>query len=66
MIKQIDGAIETQVFVTEGGFVAIRQPARLDRTDQICLLSADQILPIVRELQALYDNRREWDEVSPE
>jgi hypothetical protein len=66
MIKHIDGTIETEVFVTEGGFVAIRQPARLDRSDQICRLSADQILPIVRELEALYHNRREWDEVSPE
>ena len=66
MVKHIDGNLETEVFVTEGGFVAIRQPARIDRSDQICLLSADQIPPIVRELEALYAKRQEWEETTTE
>ena len=58
------GTVETVLYTTEGGYVAILQPAQDETTEQICLLSADQLPQLIRELQALYDNRRTWEEAA--
>jgi hypothetical protein len=58
------GTVETEIYTTEGGYVAITQPSA--DTNQICLLSADQLPQLIRELQALYDDRRTWQEAAAE
>jgi hypothetical protein len=60
------GTVDTEIYTTEGGYVAITQPSRSEATDQICLLSADQLPELIRELQALYDDRRTWEEAAAE
>jgi hypothetical protein len=60
------GAVETALYTTEGGYVAIQQPASAADEQQICLLSADQLPELIRELQTLYDNRRSWEEAAVE
>ena len=60
------GTVETEIYTTEGGYVAIKQPARTAADEQICLLSADQLPQLIRELQALYDDRKAWEETSVE
>jgi hypothetical protein len=48
--------VETEIYTTDDGFVAIEQP-----NDTIVLLSAKTSLsPSIKELQACYDNRAEW------
>jgi hypothetical protein len=66
MRKRISGGtVETEIYTTEGGYVAIRQPAPSD-SQQVCLLSADQLPELIRELQTLYDHRRTWEEAAAE
>ena len=60
------GTVETEIYTTEGGYVAIKQPAPSAAIEQICLLSADQLPELIRELQSLYDDRRTWEEAVAE
>jgi hypothetical protein len=67
MRRKISGGIvETEIYTTEGGYVAIRQPAPTSADEQICLLSADQLPELIRELAALYDDRKTWEEAAVE
>ncbi len=67
MRTTIDGGnVETEIYTTEGGYVAIRQPAQNESDEQLCILSADQLPQLIRELQALYETRRTWEEASVE
>jgi hypothetical protein len=65
-IKIEGGTVETEIYTTEGGYVAVRQPAPTAEEEQLCLLSADQLPQLIRELQALYDDRKRWEEASVE
>jgi hypothetical protein len=58
------GTVETEISTIDGGYVAITQPARDADFEQVCLLSADQLPELIRELQALYDDRQSWQERS--
>jgi hypothetical protein len=60
------GTVETEIYTTEGGYVAIKQPAPTAAHEQICLLSVDQLPQLIRELQLLYDDRKSWEETSVE
>jgi hypothetical protein len=63
MRKKISGGtVETEIYTTEGGYVAIKQPAPTADSEQVCLLSVDQLPDLIRELQSLYDDRRSWEE----
>jgi hypothetical protein len=67
MRKKISGGtVETEIYLTEGGYVAIKQPAQNESGDHVCLLSADQLPELIRELQALYDDRKTWEEAAVE
>ena len=66
MRKKISGGtVETEIYTTEGGYVAIKQPAPPE-SEQVCLLTADQLPELIRELQSLYDDRRMWEEAAAE
>ena len=58
------GTVDTELYTTEGGYVAITQPAQESDGQQTCLLSADQLPEVIRELQTLYDSRRKWEEAA--
>jgi hypothetical protein len=64
-METIDGPIETQIYTTEGGYVALKQ-AREGSDDAICLLTADQLPEIIGRLQALYEERKRWEEAAAE
>ena len=64
--KITGGTVETEIYTTEGGYVAIKQPAPTAEHEQVCLLSADQLPELIRELQTLYDDRRTWEEAAAE
>jgi len=64
--KITGGTVETEIYTTEGGYVAIKQPAKIAAHEQVCLLSADQLPELIRELQALYDDRKTWEEAAVE
>jgi hypothetical protein len=67
MRKKISGGtVETEIYLAEGGYVALHQPANDRDAEQICLLSADQLPELIRELQALYDDRKSWEEAAVE
>lgn len=57
MRKKIEGVHSTEIYDVEDGFVAIEQ-AR----DKVVLLAPDELLAVIRELQAHYDRRSEWQE----
>jgi hypothetical protein len=63
-MRTLAGLIETTVYTTDG-YVAIEQP-RLGGEICICLISVDQLPDVIRELEALYEQRRMWAEVRPE
>jgi hypothetical protein len=66
MRKKISGGtVDTEIYTTEGGYVAIKQSAP-SPGEQVCLLSADQLPELIRELKTLYDDRRTWEEAAAE
>jgi hypothetical protein len=60
MQTKIGGVLDTQIYSIDDGLVAIEQ-AR----DTVVLLAADELLMIIRELQAYYDARARWQEPTP-
>lgn len=61
MSANIDGAVQTKVYTTTDGRVAIEQSR-----DSIVLLSADQILSVIKELHVCYDYCAAWKETTPD
>jgi hypothetical protein len=51
--------IPTKVYTTEDGFAAIEQSK-----DSIVLLSADQILAVIKELHVCYDYCAAWKDTA--
>lgn len=60
MWKQIGGVLETEIYTIDDGFVAIEQAQ-----DTVVVLAPDELLTVIRELQAYYDNRARWQEPTP-
>lgn len=57
MTKNIGGLFATKIYTVEDGFVAIEQ-----ESDKTVLLAPDELLIVIKELQAHYDNRAQWQE----
>jgi hypothetical protein len=57
MTKNIGGVFATKVYAVEDGFVAIEQGS-----DKTVLLAPDELLTVIKELQAQYDKRAQWQE----
>lgn len=66
MRTKIKGTIETEIYTAEGGYVVIRQAAPVDARENLCLLTADQLPQLIRELEALYADRQAWEEAAAE
>lgn len=67
MRKRIKGgSVDTQMYLAEGGYVALQQPAQANGNDHVVLLRQDQLPELIRELQALYDDRKSWEEAAVE
>lgn len=60
MRTRIGGVLETEIYAIDDGFVAIEQVQ-----DTVVLLAPDELLLIIRELQAYYDSRVGWQEPTP-
>jgi hypothetical protein len=60
MRTRIGGVLATEIYSIDDGFVAIEQAQ-----DAVVLLAPDELLVIIRELQAYYDARVEWQEPTP-
>ena len=58
---KIRAAYETEICVTEAGYVKIEQPDPMGDELSVVLLTADQLPHVIRELQALLDDRESWD-----
>jgi hypothetical protein len=65
-MRTIRGLIQTDIYTTEGGYVALKQPSQLGGDGAICLLSVDQLPEVIGELEALYENRQRWVDAMPE
>ena len=61
MTLRIKRSYETEVYAeSREGYVAIKQVHERDDEDLI-LLTADQLPVVIKELQALYGRREEWE-----
>ncbi len=60
MRTNIGGVFATEIYPVDDGFVAIEQAC-----DTVVLLAPDELLMVIRELQARYDNRAQWQEPTP-
>ncbi len=60
MRTRIGGVLDTEIYAIDDGFVAIEQ-----LRDTVVLLAPDELLLIIRELQAYYDTRVGWQEPTP-
>ena len=65
-MRTIKGVIQTDIYTTEGGYVALKQPSQLGGDDSVCLLSVDQLPDVISELQELYASRQRWEDATPE
>jgi hypothetical protein len=59
-LADVGGVLATEIYAIEDGFVAIEQGE-----DTVVLLSPDELLVVIRQLQAFYDNRARWREPQP-
>ena len=60
MRTKVGGVLETEIYAIDDGFVAIEQAERA-----VVLLSPDELLVIIKELQAYYETRARWQEPTP-
>jgi hypothetical protein len=58
---KIRGSYDTEIDVTRGGYVRIEQPDPMGGDNSVVLFTADQLPALIRELQALLDDRDSWD-----
>jgi hypothetical protein len=58
---KIRATYETEIYTTEGGYVAVKQDDPLGGEDSVVLLSADQLAVVIGELQALLETREDWE-----
>lgn len=66
MALRIKTSYETEVYATEKeGYVAIKQAGHDGDVDLI-LLTAEQLPAVIKELQALYVQRQEWEHEKPD
>lgn len=56
--KKIKGMFDTEIYTREDGYVAIRQ----GDDAAVVLFAPDDLLVVIRELQAFYDTREQWQE----
>lgn len=61
MALKINATYETEVYTTQGGYVAIKQSDPMGDDDSTVLLSAEQLGVVIGELQALLDTREDWE-----
>jgi hypothetical protein len=57
----IKGVIDTEIFTTDDGFVAIQQTNRNDGVTSV-LLSPDQLPAVIDTLRDYHQHRRQWQE----
>jgi hypothetical protein len=60
MRTKIGGVLETEVYSIDDGLVAIEQVQ-----NTVVLVAADDLLRVIRELQAFYDGRTRWQDPTP-
>jgi hypothetical protein len=58
---KIKGSYETEIFPTQGGYVRIEQDDPMGGDESAVVLTADQLPAVIRELQALLDDRESWE-----
>jgi hypothetical protein len=61
MALKIRATYETEVYTTEGGYVAIKQLDPMGGDDSTVLLSAEQLGVLISELQTLLATREDWE-----
>lgn len=58
---KIKGSYETEIDATTSGYVKIEQIDPMGDEPSVVLLTADQLPAVIRELQAMLDDRESWD-----
>jgi len=57
MRMTIGGTFDTEIYEIDDGYLAIEQAC-----GTVVLLAPDELLAVIKELQAHYDNRARWQE----
>jgi hypothetical protein len=60
MRTTIGGVFATEIYAIDDGFLAIEQAS-----SAVVLLAPDELLTVIRGLQAHYDQRAQWQEPTP-
>lgn len=60
MSVKLQASFETEIYVSEGGYVALKQADTMGGEDAVILLTASQLPIVIGELQALYDDQESW------
>ena len=60
MQSNLGGVLATEIYSTEDGFVVIEQA-----DEAAVMLAPDELLVVIRKLQAYYDERERWQEPQP-
>jgi hypothetical protein len=61
MAVKLRGSYETEIFVNQAGYVAIKQVDSMGGEDSVICLTSAQLPTVIAELQALYDDRSSWE-----
>jgi hypothetical protein len=59
MSNVLEGMLDTEIYPTDDGLLAIEQA-----DDIVVLLSVDQLLTVINELRVYYDARAQWQEAT--
>jgi hypothetical protein len=57
---KLPAAYETEIYVSDGDYVAIKQANGVGDEDVVVILTADQLPHVIQELQTLWEKRVEW------
>jgi len=62
MPLKIRGSEDTEIYISDSGYVAIKQTDRIGNDDSIVIFTAEQLPIVINELQRLHSTRKEWEE----
>ncbi|MCS6490766.1 hypothetical protein NX872_21150 [Burkholderia thailandensis] len=63
---KLKATYETEVYISNGGYLAIKQKDHLGNEDPVVILSPDQARAVMNEFQRLLDDPSWWNEIENE
>jgi hypothetical protein len=61
MSVKLKASYETEIYISQNGYAAIKQADPMGGDDTVVLLTSAQLPIVISELQAFYNDRASWE-----